>query len=36
MTDIPNDDVDIVDLSNNNTNYPNNDFLGPERNSLAL
>ena len=36
MTDIPNDDVDIMDLSNNNTNYPNNDLLGSERNSLAL
>ena len=36
MTDISNDDVDIVDLLNNNTNYPNDDLLGPERNSLAL
>ena len=34
MTDIPNDDADMVDLSNDNSVYTDDDLLGPKVDSL--
>ena len=33
MTNISNDDADMVDLSNDNTDHPNDDLSGPKGNS---